>query len=79
MASKKSVAKTLEHAPGCMTGKLVFGLLVLLVGLYGVAGDMGWLGAKAPVSPWWLLVVLFGLVIVMKATSCQKCPVCRAR
>lgn len=52
--------------------KLLFGLLVLLVGLYGIAGDMGLLGAKTPVSPWWLLVSLFGLGMLVKAT--YKCP-----
>lgn len=52
--------------------KIVFGLLVLLVGIYGIAGDMGLLGAKTPVSPWWLLVSLFGLGMLVKAT--YKCP-----
>ena len=57
--------------------KALFGILVLFVGIYGIAGDMGWLGAKTPVSPWWLLLTLVGLGMLFKAT--YKCQACRMK
>ncbi len=74
MASKTE-ART-QHAAGCKKAKMLFGLLILLVGLYAVAGDLGMLGAKIPVSPWWVLVVLFGLGMLMKGAAAGKCPAC---
>ena len=68
-----------EHAGACRSMKALFGLLILLVGLYGIAGDMGMLGAKTPVSPWWILVFLAGLMCLLKATAGSKCPACRMK
>ena len=79
-AAKASSDKWPEHAGPCMKMKALFGLLVLLVGLYGIVGDMGILGAKASlVSPWWILVVLAGLMCLLKASAGSKCPACKMR
>jgi len=78
MAAKKPVQQNQwpQHAHGCKAAKAVFGLLVLLIGLYAIAGDLGALGAKTPVSPWWLLVVIVGLFTIMKAATAGKCQAC---
>ena len=75
MAAKTSVSSQRpQHLSQCKAVKAVFGLLVLIVGLYAVAGDLGALGPKTPVSPWWLLVVLVGLFWLLKAAAGNKCP-----
>ena len=74
VTKKQPMSKMPEHAHGCKSVKAVFGLLVLITGLYGIAGDMGLLGAKTPVSPWWILVTLFGLGMLLKASASGKCP-----
>jgi len=80
MAKQKTASNQWpEHAGACKKTKALFGLLILLVGLYGIAGDMGMLGAKPPVSPWWILVFLVGLIVLLKASAGSKCPVSRMR
>ena len=73
-AKKSTQGQYPQHLHGCKAAKAVFGLLVLIVGLYAVAGDLGALGPKTPVSPWWLLVVVVGLFTILKAASSGKCP-----
>ncbi|HLD57231.1 MAG TPA: hypothetical protein VJA47_02935 [archaeon] len=76
MASKGGSQQP-RHVSQCRAAKAVFGLLVLIVGLYAVAGDLGALGPKIPVSPWWLLVVIVGLFWLLKSAAGGKCPACR--
>ncbi|MBI4163329.1 MAG: hypothetical protein HY512_00585 [Candidatus Aenigmarchaeota archaeon] len=77
MVAKASANQRPQHLPACRGVKAVFGLLVLIVGLYAVAGDLGALGSKIPVSPWWLLVVIVGLFWLLKSAAGGKCPACR--
>ena len=80
MAAKSSTGSSQRpgHLSQCRGAKAVFGLLVLIVGLYAVAGELGALGSKTlPVSPWWLLVVLVGLFMLLKSAAGGKCPACR--
>ncbi len=77
MVTKESNEKWPEHVGPCKTMKMLFGLLVLLVGLYGIAGDMGML--KVAASPWNILIVLVGLMCLLKASAGNKCPACRMK
>ena len=74
--AKTTGSQNPQHLPACKGAKAVFGLLVLLIGLYAIAGDLGVLGPKIPVSPWWLLVTLAGLFMLLKAAGMGKCPAC---
>ncbi len=71
------MGKSEGHNSGFIAAKAIFGLLVLIVGLYGVSVEMSWL--QSPVSMWSLLVVLVGLGVLAKAAAYGKCAACSCK
>ncbi len=61
----KKIGESKVYYHSCCTGGSTFALLILLIGLYWLAKDMGWV--KPQVSMWAIIFVIIGLYWFVKS------------